>query len=168
MRKEGLTLPSTELLQKWRELMAFLQAVTIKASIVAGQRTAEWWIAELRPWLLKNDWILAFHKQIVGVKRTEVAAAGAQRSSGGLILSIWPPSTHKREASLTGSCISPYSHSSENAGWLFPSHSQSSYTHQALPRSQLPPMSEESSALQLCRPSLHSPTLCSAERLKMP
>jgi hypothetical protein len=64
MRKEGVVLPSIELLKKLRELMAYLQAVSIKASIQAGQRTAQWWIAKLGPWLLRDDWKLAIYKQI--------------------------------------------------------------------------------------------------------
>lgn len=72
MRSAGLAMPSVELLKRWRELMAFVQAVTIKASIVAGQRTAEWWTAKLRPWLLRDDWKLAIHKQIPYANTAEI------------------------------------------------------------------------------------------------
>ncbi|PWN20741.1 hypothetical protein BCV69DRAFT_277416 [Microstroma glucosiphilum] len=39
-----------------------------------GMRSSEWWVAKLGPWLLRDDWKLAFQKQIPGSRIAEVAA----------------------------------------------------------------------------------------------
>lgn len=50
--------------------MAMCQAITIKSSIDAGRRAAQWWLQKLTVWVARDDWDLVWNKVIPGSSRT--------------------------------------------------------------------------------------------------